>query len=149
MRAQMQKKNKRTAGFTMIELMAMLIIIGLLATLVATKVVSKIDEAKVTTTKANLKTLHTAVNQFYMDVGRYPAEEEGLLALIEEPGDVEGWAPDGYLDIMELPVDGWKREFTYQLFPEGGGQFAIISYGADGEEGGEGYDTDLYSTAAF
>lgn len=149
MRTQMQRKNKRTAGFTMIELMAMLIIIGLLATLVATRVVSKIDEAKVTTTKVNLKTLHTAVNQFYMDVGRYPAEEEGLLVLIEEPGDVEGWEPGGYLETTGLPVDSWKREFIYQLFPEGGGQFVIISYGADGEEGGEGHDYDLYSTDAF
>jgi len=133
----------------MVELMAMLIIIGLLATLVVTKVASKIDQARVTTTKANLKSLHAAVNQFKMDTGRYPSEELGLLELIEQPTDVDNWEPGGYLETTEIPKDGWGNEFIYQLFPEGGGPFAIISYGADGEEGGEGYDADLSSTDAY
>src|SRR4030042_4982997 len=90
------KKTRR--GFTMIELMAILIIISLLATLVATKVVSQIDKAKVVTTKANLKLLHMAVTQFKMDTGRYPTEEEGLGALIEQPSDVTNYPPDGYLE---------------------------------------------------
>ncbi len=139
--------NART-GFTMLEIMAVLIIIGLLATLVATKVASKIDEAKVITTKANLKALHNAVNQFKMDTGRFPTEEEGLMALIEQPSDVESYEPGGYLETTELQKDGWKRDFFYQLYPESGKPFVIISYGADGEEGGEGYDADLYSTDA-
>ncbi len=146
----MTRKNKRIRyGFTMVELMAMLIIIGLLATLVVTKVASKIDQARVTTTKMNLKSLHAAVNQFRMDTGRYPTEELGLLELIEQPSDVENWEPGGYIETTEVNKDGWGREFIYQLFPGGNSPFAIVSYGADGEEGGEGYDADLFSTDAY
>jgi general secretion pathway protein G len=145
-----QSRSKKTRyGFTMLEIMAVLIIIGLLATLVATKVASKIDEAKVMTTKANLKILHNAVNQFKMDTGRFPTEEEGLSALIEQPTDVENYEAGGYLETTELPKDGWKHDFIYQLYPESGRPFVIISYGADGKEGGEGIDADLYSTDAF
>jgi general secretion pathway protein G len=133
-------------GFTMVELMAMLIIIGLLATLVVTKVATKIDQARVTTTKANLKILHSAVNQFKMDTGRFPNEDEGLNALIEQPTDVQIWEPGGYLETTELPLDGWGHEFKYEAFPESGKQFAIRSFGPDGEEGTE---DDLLSTDAY
>ena len=146
----MEKINTNVrGGFTMVELMAMLIIIGLLATLVVTKVASKIDQARVTTAKANLKMLHNAVNQFKMGTGRFPTEEEGLEALVEQPSDVTGYEPGGYLETTEIPKDAWGREFYYELFPESGKPFVIISYGADGEEGGEDYDTDLYSTDAY
>ena len=145
------KKRKRDvrAGFTMVELMAVLIILGLLATLVVTKVASKIDQARVTTTKANLKSLHTAVNQFKMDTGRFPSEEMGLEELIEQPSDVEHWEPGGYLETTEIPRDGWGEEFIYERFPESGKPFVIRSFGADKEEGGESYDTDLLSTDAY
>jgi general secretion pathway protein G len=141
------KKCKRY-GFTMVELMAMLIIIGLLATLVVTKVATKIDQARVTTTKANLKALHVAVNQFKMDTTRFPTEEEGLKALVEQPTDAEKWEPGGYLETTQVPKDGWGRDFIYQLYPESGKPFVIKSLGADGQEGGEGYDADLLSTDA-
>ncbi|MGD8501385.1 MAG: type II secretion system major pseudopilin GspG [Phycisphaerales bacterium] len=146
-----RKRRKRHIryGFTMVELMAMLIIIGLLATLVVTKVADQIDKARVTTTKANLKSLHQQVVQFKNDTGRYPAEEEGLMALIEPPGDVINYQPGGYLETTEIPLDGWGNEFYYQLYPESGKPFVIISFGADGEEGGEDYDVDLYSTDAY
>lgn len=132
----------------MIELMAILVIIGLLAALVAREVVSKIDQARVTTTKANLKILHTAVNQFKMDTGRFPTEDEGLKVLVEQPTDVKNYSPGGYLETTEVPKDAWGREFIYELSPESGKPFVIKSLGADGEEGGEGYDKDLLSTDA-
>lgn len=144
-----KKKRCKRHGFTMVELMAMLIIIGLLATLVVTKVATKIDQARVTTTKANLKALHTAVNQFRMDTTRFPTEEEGLTALVEQPTDVENYEPGGYLETTEVPKDGWGREFIYELYPESGKQFVIKSFGADGQEGGEGNDADLLSTDAM
>jgi len=130
----------------MVELMAMLIIIGLLATLVVTKVASKIDQARETTTKANLKALAAAVNQFRMDTARFPTEDEQLMALIEQPSDVETWEPGGYLETTEIPKDGWGNEFIYEPYPESGKQFAIRSMGPDGEEGTE---DDLLSTDAY
>ena len=144
-----KKTIKMKKGFTMVELMAMLIIIGLLATLVVTKVATQIDKARVTTTKANLKLLHSAINQFKLDSGRFPTEDEGLMVLVEEPSDVINYEQGGYLETTEIPTDAWGNEFFYQLFPESGKPFVIISYGADGEEGGEGYDADLLSTDAF
>jgi general secretion pathway protein G len=142
-------KTETRKGFTMVELMAVLIIIGLLATLVVTKVATKIDQARVTTTKANLKILHSSVNQFKMDTGRFPSEEMGLEELIEQPSDVENYEPGGYLETTEIPKDGWGNEFIYELFPESGKPFVIKSLGADGEEGGEDYDADLHSTDAY
>jgi general secretion pathway protein G len=145
-----QKKSKNTRyGFTMVELMAMLIIIGLLATLVVRKVASNIDQARVTTTKMNLKSLQMAVNQFKMDTTRFPTEEEGLRVLIEQPADVQNYEPGGYLDSTKVPPDGWGRDFIYQLEPGNNKPFVIKSLGADGQEGGEGYDADLLSTDAM
>ena len=142
-----KKRNKHFRyGFTMVELMAMLIIIGLLATLVVTKVATKIDQARITTTKANLKILHSAVNQFKMDTGRFLTEELGLLELIEQPNDVIIWEPGGYLETTGLPLDGWGNEYKYELYPESGKQFVIRSFGPDGEEGTE---DDLLSTDPY
>ena len=147
----MKKKEMRKMrrGFTMVELMAMLIIIGLLATLVVTKVAGKIDQARVTTTKVNLKMLHNAVTQFKMDTGRFPEEDEGLMALVEQPGDVVNYEPGGYLETTEIPEDGWGEEFIYERYPESGKAFVIKSLGADKQEGGEDYDADLLSTDAY
>jgi len=146
-----KRKNKRSVryGFTMLEVMAVLIIIGLLATLVVTRVATKIDQARVTTTMANLKILHASVNQFKMDTSRFPTEEEGLMALIEQPSDVKNWETGGYLETTQLPEDGWGNDFIYELYPESGKPFVIKSLGADGEEGGEDYDADLLSTDAY
>jgi len=140
-----KRKEGVRKGFTMVELMAVLIILGLLATLVTTKVFKQIENARVATTKANLKTLHTAVMQFKMDTLRFPTEEEGLEILVESMSEIEGYDPDGYLEQTEIPKDGWKNEFIYEPFPEGGGSFAIRSCGPDGEEGTE---DDLLSTDA-
>jgi general secretion pathway protein G len=140
--------RKSGKAFTIIEVMAVIVIIGILASIVAVNVVGKIDKARVTSTRANLKALHNAVIQFKLDTGRYPTEEAGLQELIEQPTDVTGWNTGGYLETTSLPKDAWGNDFIYQLSPESGKAFVIISYGADGEEGGEGYNTDLYSTDA-
>ena len=141
-------RNAKRRAFTMIEIMAVIVIIGILAGIVAVSVVGKIDKARVISTKASLKMLHSAVIQFKLDTGRYPTEEAGLQELIEQPTDVTGWNTGGYLETTSLPKDAWGNDFIYQLFPESGKPFVIISYGANGEEGGEGYDADLYSTDA-
>ena len=144
-----RRKKRSEYGFTMVELMAVLIILGLLFAVVVQNFVGQTDKARVITTKTNLKLLHNAVNQFKMDTGNFPTEEENLIALVEQPPDVQNWQPGGYLETTELPVDGWGNEFYYQRYPESGRPFVIISFGADGEEGGEEYDADLYSTDAF
>ena len=147
----MKKKIKNRPGFTMIELIAVLVIVGLLFAVAAPNFLGKADKARVTTTRANLRILHQAVLQFKMDTGRYPEEtdDEGLNALVTEPIDIIGWEPGGYLEFTEIPQDSWGRDFVYQLDPESGKPFVIISYGADGEPEGEGkYDADLYSTDA-
>lgn len=131
----------------MVELMAMLIIIGLLATVAVKKVADRIAIARITTTKASLKILHDAVNEFRMDTGQYPSEDTGLLDLVEQPMDIdEGrWPLGGYLESTDLPKDGWDNDFYFQLYPESGKPFVIISFGPDGEEGTE---DDLFSTDA-
>jgi len=143
------KKKDVRKGFTMVELMAVLIILGLLAAVVVRNFVGQTDKARVTTTKANLRLLHSAINQFKMDTGQFPTEEEGLMVLIVPPDDAEDYQPGGYLETTELPTDGWGNDFIYEPWPESGKPFVIKSLGADGEEGGEGYDADLLSTDAY
>ena len=140
----MRKMNKK--AFTLVELMAVLLIVALLAGIAAKNFMGQTEKAKVTATKATLKALQQAVNMFKLDTGRYPTEDMGLLELIEQPTDVIGWMQGGYLETTGVPLDAWKNELVYQLNPESGKPFVIISYGSDGKEGGEGYDYDLYST---
>ena len=128
--------------------MAVVIIIGLLAAVAARNFLGQTDKARVKTTQATLKVLHEQVMMFKLDTGRFPTEEEGLKALVEKPSDVENWEPGGYLQTTKVPKDAWGNEFVYQLNPESGKPFVIISYGADRQEGGEGNDADLLSTNA-
>ncbi len=143
------RRNRRIRyGFTMVELMAVLIILGLLAALVVQNFVGRVDDARVKVTKASLHELHTAINQFHMDTGRWPTEQEGLTVLVQQPADVTNWPPGGYIQTVEVPKDGWGRDFIFELLPESGRPFVIKSLGADGQEGGEGYNADLLSTSA-
>ena len=141
-------KNRKRKGFTLVEIMAVIIIIGLLAAIGAMNFLGQTDKARVITTKANLKMLHHAVAQFKMDTGRYPTQEEGLSVLIETPADVANYQEGGYLDSTTVPKDAWGHDFIYVAYPESGKPYVVISDGADGQEGGEGYDKDLYSTDA-
>jgi general secretion pathway protein G len=144
----MIRRYGKRKGFTLIEIMAVIIIIGLLAAIGAMNFLGQTDKARAITTKANLKMLHHAVAQFKMDTGRYPTEEEGLSVLVTQPSDVKGYQSGGYLDSTDIPKDAWGNDFVYVAYPESGKPYVIVSYGADGQEGGEGYDADLYSTDA-
>ena len=135
-------------GFTMVELMAVLIILGLLAAVVVKNFVGQVDRGRVITTKASLRQLHTAINQFHMDTGRWPSEQEGLSVLVQQPADVTNYPPGGYIETTTVPKDAWGRDFLFELYPESGKPFVIKSLGADGQVGGEGYNADLLSTDA-
>ena len=140
-----RRKRKNGFGFTMIEVMAVLIILGLLGTLVVKKVTSNVEKARVTITKSNLNTFHTAVIQFKMDTGRLPTEEEGLEALIVAPGDVIEYPEGGYLEKSKIEPDGWKHDYIYELAPGTNSGFLIRSCGPDGVQD---TDDDLLSTEA-
>ncbi len=140
----MNRKNR--SAFTLVEIMAVVIIIGLLAAVAASNFMGQTDKARVKTTQATLKVLHEQVMMFKLDTGRFPTEEEGLKALVEQPSDVENWDPSGYLQSTKVPKDAWGNEYVYQLSPESGKPFVVLSYGADRQEGGEGNDADLLST---
>ena len=105
-----------------------------------------VERARARATKANLKALHEAVNQFKMDTGRYPTEDEGLTVLIGRPSGVENWKEGGYLGTTEMPKDSWGKDFIYELNPESGKPFVIKSLGSDGKEGGKDYNADILST---
>jgi len=140
------RKQHVRNGFTMVELMAVLIILGLLAGVVVRSFIGQVDLAKVKTTQASLKLLHSAINEYHMNTGQWPGEDEGLYVLIEPPSGATNWPPGGYLDTTDIPPDGWGHEFVYELYPESGKPFVIKSLGADGQQGGEDYDADLLST---
>ncbi|MBN2180656.1 MAG: type II secretion system major pseudopilin GspG [Sedimentisphaerales bacterium] len=135
-----------------ISVVTLIIMLLLFLTIFMTSITlsNKVDQARVLTTRANLRILHSAVNQFKMDTGRYPTEDEGLTALVEQPIDVtSNWEPGGYLDTTEVPKDGWGNDFIYQLYPEDRTPFVIMSFGADGRQGGEGINADLLSTDRY
>ncbi len=140
----MNKKNNKK-GFTLIELLVVMVILGLLASLVAPKFFNKIGESKVKTAKAQIELLGSALDNFYLDVGRYPTTEEGLQALIKKPDSVpeDKWKGP-YLPKTKIPKDPWGHDYIYKS-PGEHGKYDLYSLGADGKEGGEGENKDIVS----
>ena len=141
------KKTKMRAGFTLIEIMVVLVIIGLLATIAGPKLFGNIDKAKITTAQTNIKVLKETLEIYKMDNGQYPTTDQGLDALVKKPEIEpipEGYRKGGYME--EIPKDPWGREYIYRSPTDNEDRdFEIISYGADGQEGGEDYDADITS----
>lgn len=137
--------SAQQSGFSLIELLVVLAILGLLVSLVAPRMFGQVDKSKITTAQAQAKSLKTSVDALQLDIGRYPTEEEGLSILLSPPSDTDlrsRWFGP-YID--SIPDDPWGNPYVYAL-PEGGvGRQSprIISYGADGEEGGAGLDEDI------
>ncbi|MDH3442674.1 MAG: type II secretion system major pseudopilin GspG [Deltaproteobacteria bacterium] len=133
---------KNQQGFTLIELLVVMIIIGLLAALVGPRFIRQEEKAKVKAAKAQIELLATALDTFRLDVGRYPTTQEGLEALMRQPGGLERW--DGPYLKKELPQDPWGVPYAYRS-PGQNGAFDIVSYGADKAPGGDADNRDITS----
>ncbi|MEG3179686.1 type II secretion system major pseudopilin GspG [Sphingomonas sp. LT1P40] len=142
----MPKGKRRTvpnseAGLTLLEMIVVLVIIAIVATVVGMNVIGRPDQAKVTTTKANLATLSSALKMYRLDNGTYPSTEQGLKALVERPVTPpvpSAWAEGGY--VSENPIDAFGNPYVYASTGNG---FELKSLGKDGKPGGEGLDADL------
>ena len=141
----MKKTVKRNDGFTLIEIMVVLIIIGLLAGIVVPKLMGRTEEAKRTKTAVQIKNLQSSLDLYKLDSGVYPSTDQGLQALVEKPAVGEmpnNWKEGGYID--KIPKDPWGSNYVY-ISPGIHGDYDLYSYGADGEEGGEGRNADIQS----
>ena len=129
-------------GFTLIEIMVVVVILGILAALVAPNVIRRVDDARVTKAKQDIRADETALNLYRMDNFRYPTTEQGLQSLVQKPSDpnIRNWKEGGYID--GLKKDPWGRDYLY-IAPGTRGEYDIYTLGADGQPGGEGPDADI------
>ncbi|MBN1378622.1 MAG: type II secretion system major pseudopilin GspG [Gammaproteobacteria bacterium] len=133
----------KQSGFTLIEIMVVVVILGILAAVVVPKIMDRPDQAKMVRAKADVQAIVSALNMYKLDNHRYPASDQGLLALVEQPSgsdSTKNWKQGGYLD--SVPKDPWGNEYRY-LNPGQHGGIDVYSLGADGQEGGEGVDGDI------
>lgn len=134
-------------GFTFIELMVVMVILGILATLVVPRIMGRPEEARRLKAKVQIGSIETALKLYRLDNGYYPTTEQGLEALVEAPAVGQlpmSWREGGYLEKGKVPKDPWKNEYIY-LCPGVQGDYDLSSYGPDGEPGGEGKDADINS----
>ncbi len=136
------KTSRRNRGFSLIELIVVLVILGLLATVVGPRVMDRLGRGKAEIAKLQVDQLEGALGLLRFDVGRYPTTAEGMAALIDNPG-IDNWSGP-YLDKRKLPNDPWGREYQYRS-PGQYGDFDLYSLGADGMEGGEEDSADITS----
>ena len=129
------------AGFTLIELMVVIVILGILATLIMPKILDRPEQARKMKAKVQIANFQTALALFKTDTGRYPNTSEGLNALVADPG-ARGWKKGGYLENAKVPPDPWGHPYVY-LCPGSHGDYDLKSLGRDGEEGGSGDDADV------
>ena len=130
------------AGFTLIEILVVLVILSILAALVVPNVMSRPDDARVTAARADVRAIANALELYKFDNFHYPTSDQGLQALVEKPAgdDAANWKAGGYLS--SVPLDPWGRPYQYRQ-PGDHGAYDVFSYGADGKEGGEGYNKDI------
>jgi general secretion pathway protein G len=128
-------------GFTLLEIMVVVVILGILAALVAPNVIRRIDDARITKAKQDIRAYETALNLYRMDNFRYPTTEQGLEALVKQPTDpnIKNWKQGGY--IQNLRKDPWGNDYQY-ISPGSHGDYDLFTLGADGQPGGEGPDAD-------
>ena len=154
----MQNRKKAHDGFTLIELMIVIVIIGILATLLIPRIMERPEEARRVKAKADIKTIESALKLYKIDTGNYPTTEQGIEALIRKPDTSpvpKKWREGGYLEGDSVPKDPWGNPYYYTASSSSGGtsgtlgtsgrDYEIVSYGHDGQPGGTGRDADISS----
>ena len=139
----MTLQRRTQGGFTLIEIMVVVVILGILAALVVPQVMNRPDQAKVTVAKGDIKAISAALDMYKLDNFSYPSTQQGLNALVEKPGNnpqPRNWNRDGYL--KRVPKDPWGNDYQY-LSPGTQGQFDLYSLGADGKQGGSDLNADI------
>ncbi|MGD8998849.1 MAG: type II secretion system major pseudopilin GspG [Granulosicoccaceae bacterium] len=134
------RERKRNRGFTLIEVMVVVVILGILASIVIPRVIDRPDEARVTKARQDILTLESALNLYRLDNHVYPSTDEGLEALVRKPASARNWKQGGY--IARLPKDPWGEDYRY-LSPGQHGPIDLYSLGADRQQGGEGINADI------
>jgi general secretion pathway protein G len=140
--------RNRQSGFTLIEIMVVVVILAVLGALVVPQILSKVDQARVTAAKTDIRTISGALDSYRLDNFKYPTTEQGLQALVRQPSDptITNYATGGYLKT--IPKDPWGNPYVYATPGTDGRDYDITSYGRDGKQGGEGPDADI-STATI
>jgi general secretion pathway protein G len=130
-------------GFTLIEIMVVMVIIAILGALIGPQILGRVDEARVTKAQSDIRTLGTALDLYRMDNYTYPTTDQGLRSLVEKPADpnVRNWKAGGY--VQKLSKDPWGNDYQYQFPGTRGGEYDLWSLGADGQPGGEGPAADV------
>jgi general secretion pathway protein G len=138
-----ESRRRRDSGFTLVEIMIVVIIIGLLAAFIVPQYMSRVDEARVTKAKDDIQAISTALTLYRLDNFTYPSTEQGLAALVQKPNDpnVKNWRTGGYL--QRTPKDPWGNSYEYAVPGAHGGEYDLYSMGADGMPGGEGVNADI------
>jgi|SRR5581483_2689559 general secretion pathway protein G len=144
-RRRARSRRHAERGFTLVEILVVITIIGLIMGLVGPRVLNYLTESKAKAAKIQIESFASALDLMFLDSGRYPTTSEGLVALVQRPGNLNGWNGP-YLKGGVVPTDPWGNPYVYRS-PGQRGAYEIVSYGADGQEGGTGTASDITSYA--
>ena len=145
----MKRINSNQKGFTLIEVLVVVVIMGMLIGLIGPNVLGQVDRARVTTAKTDIVSLSQALDMYKLDNHFYPTTDQGLDALVSKPNgspEPRNWNSGGYIKGSKLPLDPWDGEYVYFSPGEDGQPYELLSLGADGRVGGNGYDGDISSS---